>query len=151
MRSREPLQGHGDIKRSGAERLPGALVGAVIFLPGLPAPSDHGLVCPPSCAVLPGLSDVCVSTVCSCSYPRRTGPGVQQWSPSLALGVLSAYRTRSGYLKDLHHQDCPRETAQGRSGRLLTEEKETVAEGWKGRAQLLSALLLTAQQVHKST
>lgn len=140
------------MEQSGAERLlPGALVGPVIFLPGLPAPSDHGPVFPPSYLVLPGLSDECVPTVCSCSYSRRMVPGVQEWPPSLALGDLSACRTRSRYLKDLHHQDCPREIAQGLPGRLLTEEKETVAEGWKGRAQLLSELLLTAQQVHKST
>ena len=31
---------------------------------------------------------------------------MQEWSPGLALGVLSACRTRSEYLKDLHHQDC---------------------------------------------
>ena len=64
------------MEQSGAERLlPGALVGPVIFLPGLPAPSDHGPVFPPSYPALPGLSDECVPTVCSCSYSRRMGRG----------------------------------------------------------------------------
>ena len=49
------------MEQSGTERLlPGALVGPVIFLPGLPAPSDHGPVFLPP--IQP--SQVCLMSVC---------------------------------------------------------------------------------------